>query len=128
MRARLFVLGLTAVNVVVLLIVIAQDGPANGPAQPQVVRAQALELVDGRGQVRAQLNVEPSGEAVFRMRGESGAIRVKLGGSDRGSGLLLLNDATEPGAQILARRSGTSLLLRNRGNLRRVIKPPARRR
>jgi hypothetical protein len=48
-----------------------------------VLRAQRIELVD-------------------RIRDLEGNIRVKLGASQSGSGLVLLNDRTEPGVQVLA--------------------------
>ena len=56
-----------------------------------VLRAEAIELVGAQGQVRAQLDVEPDGEAVFRLRDEQGTIWVRVGASEDGSGLLLLN-------------------------------------
>jgi hypothetical protein len=94
-------------------------------AAPTVLRAQAIELVDGRGRVRAQLNVEQSGEVVFRLRDESGTIRVKLGASQNGSGLLLANEATEPGVHILANRNNTFVTVQ-RGERRQVIRPEGR--
>jgi hypothetical protein len=91
-------------------------------AAPEVVRARAIELVDAGGHVRAQLTVESDGEVVFRLRDPAGAVRVKLGASEDGSGLVLANEATEPGVHILATRAGTSLTLQ-RGDERRVIRP-----
>ena len=82
---------------------------------PQVVRAHAFELVDASGQVRSLLNIEESGEAVFRLRSQDGEIRVKIGASDDGSGLLLIDDATEPGVHMLAQRDGTLIKLRADG-------------
>ena len=61
-----------------------------------VVRARMFELVDEKGEVRAQMRVESDGTAMFRMRDGRGTIRVKLGASEEGSGLVLLNDRTEP--------------------------------
>ena len=72
--------------------------------------------------MRAQLDVEAEGEVVFRLRDSNGTIRVKLGASESGSGLVLADEATEPGVHILATRSGTSLTLQ-RGARRRVISP-----
>ena len=93
-------------------------------AQPasNIVRAEAIELVDARGRVRAQLNVEASGEVVFRLRDSTGTIRVKLGASENGSGLLLANEATEPGVHILANRTATSVTVK-RGARSQVIAP-----
>jgi hypothetical protein len=88
-----------------------------------VVRARSIELVDARGRTRAQLTVEADGEAVFRMRDDGGAVRVKLGASRDGSGLVLLNDRTEPGVHVLAARAGTSLTLAAAGKEPRVLTP-----
>jgi hypothetical protein len=110
-----------AVCLLALLAVLFLDRPAGAKRVPSVVRARAIELVDGRRQVRAQIKVAPSGEVVFRLRDQSGRIRVKLGASRRGSGLLMLNEATEPGIQALAREQ-TSLSVQ-RGEERQVIVP-----
>jgi hypothetical protein len=91
-------------------------------AATTVVRAERIELVDARGRVRAQLNVESNGEVVFRLRDSSGTIRVKLGASDHGSGLLLANEATEPGVHLLATRSRTFVTVK-RGERSHVITP-----
>ncbi len=95
-----------------------------------VLRARALELVDERGRVRSRLDVEPDGEVVFRLLDQQGTIRVKLGASGTGSGLLLLDEATEPGVHMIARRRGsadrpatTSVTLRGEGGRERVLSP-----
>jgi hypothetical protein len=72
--------------------------------------------------VRAQLNVAPDGEVVFRLRDERGTIRAKFGADEDGSGLLLLDAATDPGLHVLATRARTSLTLQ-RGARRRVLRP-----
>ena len=59
---------------------------------------------------------------VLRLRDAGGTIRVKLGASAEGSGLVLLDDATEPGIHMLAKRAGTSLTLK-KGQQQHVIKP-----
>src|SRR5688500_8373378 len=90
----------TAVNLVLLLATLSQGGSATQATTP-LLRGRALELVDDRGKIRARLNVEPSGEVVLRLLDERGTIRVKLGAGRDGSGLLLANDATEPGVHLL---------------------------
>jgi hypothetical protein len=96
----------------------AEDGKV-----PDVLRARMIELVDDHGQARANLKVEPGGEVVFRLRDAQGAIRVKLGASADGSGLLLLDDQTEPAVHVLAKRGGTTLTLAEKGKEKRVITP-----
>jgi hypothetical protein len=48
---------------------------------------------------------------------------VKLGASEEGSGLLLINDLTEPGVHLLARQDDTSLTLTDHSGAEQVIKP-----
>ncbi|HVR74557.1 MAG TPA: hypothetical protein VMT52_09505 [Planctomycetota bacterium] len=88
-----------------------------------VLRTRMIELVDEREQVRANLKVEPDGEVVFRLRDARGTIRVKLGASEGGSGLLLLDDRTEPAVHMLANRTGTTVTLAEKGKEKRVLKP-----
>jgi hypothetical protein len=52
-----------------------------------------------------------------------GTIRVKLGASESGSGLLLLEDRTEFGVQLVANRNGTAVTLAEKGKEKRVIAP-----
>lgn len=87
----------TAVNL--CLVVGGLTGFRSTSAQQDapLLRGRALELVDDRGQIRARLDVESGGEVVLRLLDRRGTIRVKLGAGDDGSGLLLNNDATEPG-------------------------------
>jgi hypothetical protein len=81
-----------------------QQRTARAQGELAVLRGSALELVDARGQVRSRLTIEQSGEVVLRLLDEQGTIRVKLGADRRGSGLVLLDDATEPAVQLIARR------------------------
>lgn len=122
MKTQRLMMALTALNLLIMIVLLAKSG-STAQADPSVVRAQAIELVDAKGSVRAQLNVEESGETVFRLRDENGTIRVKIGASEDGSGLLLANNATEPGVHMLAKRSGTSLTLTGKDGEKRVITP-----
>jgi hypothetical protein len=113
---------LAALCLVSLLAVLFLDRPVDAKRVPSVVRARAFELVDRNGQARMQIEVERNGEVVLRLRDQDGAIRVKLGASRTGSGLLLLNEATEPGVQALAGAERTSLSLQ-RGAERNELVP-----
>ena len=127
MRAQRIAVALTLVNLLVLLVTVAQPRarvlPTSRQAATPVLRGQAVELVDARGQVRSTLKIEPDGQVVFRLLGQDGTIRVKLGAATGGSGLVLLNDATEPGVHIIAGVSGTSLKLRNKDGHERIFTP-----
>ncbi len=123
MKMNRLAVALTIINFVLLIFVLAQSGANATQTAPQILRARAIELVDDNGQVRAQFNVEPSSEVVFRMRDAKGTIRVKLGASEDGSGFLLLDDSAEPRVHVLAKRSGTSLTLTGKDGAKRVIEP-----
>jgi hypothetical protein len=90
---------------------------------PAVLRARLLELVDQEGHCRANLKVEDGGEVVFRLRDATGTIRVKIGAGKDGSGIVLMDDRTEPAVQLLAKRAGTSMTLSQEGKTKRVITP-----
>jgi hypothetical protein len=96
---------------------------AAGSTLPEVVRARAIELLDGEGRERASLKVEEGGEVVLRLRSASGAIRVKLGAGEDGSALLLLDHRTEPGLHLVAQRSSTRLTLAREGREPRTVEP-----
>jgi hypothetical protein len=120
---------LTAVNFGLLSVGLTRVAMEKSPLPPEpVIRARVLELVDQRGQVRSRLNVEASGEVVFRMLDQRGTIRVKLGAGTDGSGLVLLDEDTEPGVHLVARRAAlpdratTSLTLKS-GERSRIIRP-----
>ena len=65
---RRLLIALTAVNALAVGVSIVRSSRLAAASEPDTLRARAIELVDQHGQVRAQLNVEPSGEAVFRLR------------------------------------------------------------
>ena len=123
MEPRRLVMGLAAATLLLAAALVAQAVRASPRVEAGIVRARAIELVDEAGRVRAQLNVEESGEAVLRLRDSKGQVRVKLEAASDGSGLLLLDGATEPGIHMLANSSGTSVSLTNKNGQRRVIQP-----
>lgn len=124
MKDRSWNLALGALNAALLIFLLTQSRPAITQASPEVLQAQRIELLDGDGIVRAQLKVEESGETVFRMRDAKGEIRVKLGASESGSGLLLNNGATEPGVHALAQEDGVATItLHGTENKKTVLAP-----
>jgi hypothetical protein len=99
-------LSLVLLGLVVVLLAVPSRPAATAPAAA-ALRVRALELVDDRGRVRSRLAVEPDGEVVLRLLDPDGTVRVKLGADAGGSGLVLLDETTAPGLQLLARRVGT---------------------
>jgi hypothetical protein len=130
MKIQRLAIALTAINLVLLLLTVAQAASTTAQPVTPILRGRALELVDDHGQVRSRLDVESSGEVVLRLLDKNGTIRVKLGAAEHGSGLVLLDEATEPAIHVIARRSGTSerpattsITLRGADGRQRVIRP-----
>ena len=130
LSTRPLTLVLTVVNMVILVVGVTQHRAASAQGDASILRGRGLELVDAAGQVRAQFTVEANGEAVFRMRDSKGTIRVKLGAGEDGSALLLLDETTEPGVYLLAKRAQTdaasrttSITLTGADGKSRVITP-----
>jgi hypothetical protein len=126
MKTQQLVIALIVLNLVLVTLaalVLMQARPVIIEPDGPVLRAEAIELVDGQGRVRAQINVEESGEAVLRMRDSNGTIRIKIGASQDGSGLLLLNASTEPGVHILSNSEGSSITLTGSDGQQQIIQP-----
>jgi len=90
---------------------------------PAVLRAQAIELVNKQGRVVAQLYLGEDGGGNLRLRHADGMLRVKLGASADGSGLLLCDKEVEPAVTLAVDKSGTSITLAEKGKEKRVLKP-----
>src|SRR5688500_14625077 len=76
------------------------------PEQSDLVRTKKFELVDDAGTVRASIKIEEGGVTMLRLFDGNGEIRVKLGAEKDGSGLILLDDKTNPGIHGLAKKDG----------------------
>ena len=121
-RLRIAV-ALGALNLVILVGAAVHTRTAEVQAGEGILRGRALELVDEGGKTRARIDIERNGEVVFRLLDQEGTIRVKLGAGKEGSGMLLANDATEPGVHILAKATGSSIKVVNKDGRERVIAP-----
>ncbi|MBL7816011.1 MAG: hypothetical protein JNL70_13425 [Saprospiraceae bacterium] len=109
-------------NFVILFFLLTSQKKAEGEIQ-SIVRTKMIELVDDKGQKRASLIAYPEGETVFRIMDSHGNIRVKVGGSDEGSGIVLLDDKTHPGFHALSKKNGVSLTLTDENGKQQVLKP-----
>ena len=112
----------SVLNLLLLFFLLVQVPSTAQQSVTPVVRARAIELVDEGGKIRAQLNVESTGEVVFRLRDAKGTIRSKFGANEDGSGLSFMDDRTEATVQIRANQSGASMTLIDREGHARVVK------
>jgi hypothetical protein len=127
---------LTAVNLALLLFTVTQQlRPALAQGEPPVLRGRALEIVDGQGRVRASINVlpsskSPSGEeqaetVLLRLITERGRPSVKIGSSERTSGLSFAGPTGTKDTYLILESKGTtsSLKLRNEDGREQVLTP-----
>ncbi len=63
MKTQRLAIGLTVINLVLLMFLVAQIRRAGAQDVAPVLRGRALEIVDDRGRVRASLKVYPAGPA-----------------------------------------------------------------
>lgn len=75
------------------------------------ITVREFEMVDENGKKRASIKIEPDGEVVFRLMDKTGTIRVKMGAGEDGSGLVLLDNQTNPRVHALAKKTSKSLTI-----------------
>jgi len=82
------------------------------------ITVEEFEMVDSQGIRRASIKIEEGGEIVFRMMDQQGTIRVKMGGDKEGSGLVLMDNETEPAVHILAKKDKKAIAITVNGKRR----------
>jgi hypothetical protein len=134
---------LTLVNFGMLIFfLIHQTRTVEATGPDTVLRARALEIVDGHGKVRASIQVIPEGPArrvdgsptehggqifpeavVLRLIRPDGRPSVKIATTEQGSGIDL-SGGVDPTYLVLSANGGdTSSTLTNKDSRRQVIKP-----
>ena len=137
MRSDRIAIALTGLNLVLLSFVTAAQHPLGAKEPLGVLRGSALELVDQRGKVRAEIRVMPSDSTgkmpdsstgypetvLLRLISSNGAPNVKLAATDDGAGLVI---GSEKGyLQLLSRENERQpvLRIRTKDGRTRVIEP-----
>ncbi|MSO80010.1 MAG: hypothetical protein EXQ79_10480 [Acidimicrobiia bacterium] len=127
MKSYKVLFGVTIINVGLVAaawfgIVGAQ--PSGAQSRDGVLEASGFDLVNDEGTVVAQLYVGDDGTGQIRLRDASGEVRVKIGASPDGAGLILFNGQGEPvpGVWAVTDEQGAKITLVN-GETRKVLKP-----
>ena len=133
MKTQRVAIGLTIVNLVLLIFLVAQIRSADAQDVAPVLRGRALEIVDAQDQVRAQIvvhgpetvNGKTYPETVlFRMATAQRAPLMKLTVSEDGSALGLSDDSQPGGIELRANRNkGNFVKVVNRDGREQTIKP-----
>ena len=130
-----FLIGLSVLNLILLsFLLLSHTEPALANTGLSVLRGTALEIVDGRGRVRASIKVQPAETfkptgrnypetVVLRLIDQNGRPEVKIMASEQGGGLSFVGDADA--TQVLLRAEGaeSSLRLTNKAGRTQVIEP-----
>ena len=126
-----FGLALTVVNLILLIVLLAEMHPLAAQDVAPVLRGRALQIVDAQGRVRAEILVHGPERVggklypetvLFRMADQKRAPRVKLTVSEVGSALGLSDDG-EGGIQLHSRSSGSFVKVTNRDGREQVVRP-----
>ena len=103
-----FLIGLSVLNLILLsFLLLSHTEPALANTGLSVLRGTALEIVDGRGRVRASIKVQPAETfkptgknypetVVLRLIDQNGRPEVKIMASEQGGGLSFVGNAMRP--------------------------------
>jgi hypothetical protein len=131
---RLLVL-LTVLNLILLIfLLLTRTRPALAYTGADVIRGTSLEIVDGRGRVRASIKVQPAETfkptgrkypetVVLRLIDPKGRPEVKIMASEEGGGLSFVGDSDATRVLLHADRAESSLRLTNNAGRERLIEP-----
>jgi hypothetical protein len=137
MKTQRMAIGLTVVNLVILVTVLLRANSATAPEVAPVLRGRALEIVDDQGRVRAMIKVFPASPTakmpdgtmgypetvLLRLIDSKGAPNVKIAATEDGSVVSLVGESNPTHVQVLARGSSPSLKLVNKDGQEQLIKP-----
>jgi hypothetical protein len=136
MRANTALYALTALNLAVLTVSLAQQvRPAVAQGELPVLRGRALEIVDGQGRIRASISVLPPSRStsgneeaetvLLRLITERGRPTVKIGSSEPTSGLSFAGPTGTKDSYLILQTKGTtsSLKLRNEDGREQLLSP-----
>ena len=127
---------LTVLNLVLLVVLLAQIGPVTAQGSAGLLRGTGLEIVDGQGRARATISIlaaNPNGTAtdgrpfpetvVFRLIDPKYGPVVKLSGSERSAGLGLGGDSQAKYTLLESQATGSFLKLTDANGREQLIKP-----
>jgi hypothetical protein len=137
MRTQRFAIGLTVLNLVILMFALLRAHAAPTAEVATVLRGRGLEIVDDQGRVRAMIKVFPASPTVkmpdgtmgypetvlLRLIDSKGAPNVKIAATEDGSAVSLGGESNPTNVQVLARGTSTSLKLVDKDGREKLIKP-----
>ena len=132
MKIQRIAIGLTVVNLLLLLFLLAQIHRTTAQDVVPVLRGRALEIVDGQGRVRAEILVHGPERVggklypetvLFRMADQNRRPVVKFTAAENGSALGLFDDS-QGRVQLNAKSdTGNFVKVVNKDGREQVLKP-----
>lgn len=133
MKIQRVAIGLTVINLVLLMFLLAQTYRTQASDVVPVLRGRALQIVDDQDRTRAEIlvhgpetvNGKTYPETVlFRMANAQRAPLMKMTVSENGSALGLSDDSAPGGVELRAtREKGNYVRIVNRDGREQVVKP-----
>jgi hypothetical protein len=136
MKNQRALIALTIVNLALLIFTVTQQmRPAFAEGAAPLLRGSGLEIVDGKGRVRASIQVLPAGKSqngeaypetvLLRLITEQGRPSVKISATEEASGLTLAGPSNTNDTYVILQSKGevSSLKLRNENGHEQVLKP-----
>jgi hypothetical protein len=134
MKTERFLIGLSLLNLALLIFLLFPTQKALANTQTPVLRGRALEIVDDRGRVRASIKVQPAETfkptgrkypetVVLRLIDPNGRPEVKIAASVEGGGLSLVGTSDATRAQLHADGTESTLKLTNQAGKEQLVRP-----
>jgi len=134
MKTQRFTVAFTAINLVVMLVVLFLVISASKSDVAPIVRGRAFELVDEQGRVRAEIKVLPADPdvkmpdgskgypetVILRLIDSKGGPNVKISATEDGSGMVLGGESGY--VQILSRTADPTVKLNSKSGKERVFR------
>jgi hypothetical protein len=128
-------ISITVLNLMLLVVLLAQLRPVTAKEPAPVLRGRALEIVDERDRVRASISVFPAGKSangdtspetvLLRLINGEGRPAIKISTSDTGSGMSITSGAGTHETYVSLGSSGPNsvIKLRNEDGREQILKP-----
>ena len=137
MKIQPLLLVLTLVNATMLAVTLAEPRASRAEAIAPVLRARALEIVDGQGKLRASISVLPGDPAyrmpdgtvgypettLLRLIDQHGRPNVKISATQQGGGVGLGGEKDPTYIHLEAKGPATALKLINSDGRQQVLSP-----
>jgi len=115
MKTHGFAFAMAVTNLIFIIFIAARPPKENFDK----IIVKEFEMVDDNGKIRASIKAESNGEVVFRLKDKRGNIRVKMGASEDGSALVLLDKNTKLGVFVMAKRDTSSITITSKDGKRK---------